>query len=95
MWDVVAKQAALPLCTLLGGHRSSVPVYGSGGWHSLSDEELVNECRRFAAMGIRSYKYKIGTGRDRDRTALLRRVVNGVAGYQFFVAAIAALIVEP
>ena len=73
VWDVLAKQAALPLCTLLGGHRTSVPVYGSGGWHSLSDEELVNECRRFAAMGIRSYKYKIGTSRDRDRTALLRR----------------------
>ncbi len=72
LWDIVATVAGLPLNTILGGHRSRVPVYGSGGWHSLSDEELIAECRSFAEQGIRAYKYKIGTDRDAERTALLR-----------------------
>jgi L-alanine-DL-glutamate epimerase-like enolase superfamily enzyme len=72
-WDLVGKAAGLPVHTLLGGFRDDVPVYGSGGWHSLSDAELIAECQAYAANGITAYKYKIGTGRDRDRTALLRR----------------------
>ncbi len=72
IWDIVAKAAALPLHTLLGGFRSTVPVYGSGGWHSLSDTELVAEAQRFVAQGITAYKYKTGSDRDLERTRLLR-----------------------
>lgn len=75
VWDIVAKASGLPLHTILGGYRRRVPVYGSGGWLSLSDEELVAECESMAALGIRSYKYKIGSGRDEERTALLRRTM--------------------
>ncbi|MPZ74813.1 MAG: hypothetical protein GEU74_16645 [Nitriliruptorales bacterium] len=72
-WDILGKVAGLPVHTLLGAHHHDVPVYGSGGWHDLSDAELVAECEAFAAQGIRAYKYKIGSARDRERTALLRR----------------------
>ncbi|MGH8915652.1 MAG: mandelate racemase/muconate lactonizing enzyme family protein, partial [Acidimicrobiia bacterium] len=72
-WDVVGKTAGLPVHRLLGGFRDDVPVYGSGGWHTLADDELVNECQGFAGMGIAAYKYKIGSPRDRERTALLRQ----------------------
>ncbi|MEX1126641.1 MAG: mandelate racemase/muconate lactonizing enzyme family protein [Acidimicrobiia bacterium] len=72
-WDLVGKAAGLPLHSLLGGFRQDVPVYGSGGWHSLSDEELLAECQAFVSQGITAYKYKIGTSRDEERTALLRR----------------------
>jgi len=71
-WDVVGKAAGLPVHRLLGGFRSDVPVYGSGGWLSLSDSELIAECQNFAGKGITAYKYKIGTSRDKERTALLR-----------------------
>jgi L-alanine-DL-glutamate epimerase-like enolase superfamily enzyme len=74
-WDIVGKAAGLPLHTLFGGYRRHVPVYGSGGWHDLSDDELVAECEAFAAQGIGAYKYKIGSARDRARTALLRRAM--------------------
>lgn len=73
VWDVVAKAAGLPLATILGGATMQVPVYGSGGWHTLSDAELVAEANAFLSQGITSYKYKTGTPRDRERTELLRR----------------------
>lgn len=73
VWDIVAKTAGLPLHTILGGYRRHVPVYGSGGWLSLSDAELVAEAQAMAALGIPSYKFKIGSSRDEERTALLRR----------------------
>lgn len=72
VWDALARHAGLRLCTMLGGYRDRVPVYGSGGWHTLTDDELVQECQDFAAQGIKAYKYKIGTPRDEARTAGLR-----------------------
>ncbi|MGH8926805.1 MAG: enolase C-terminal domain-like protein [Acidimicrobiia bacterium] len=74
-WDIVAKTAGLPLHRLLGGYRNPVPVYGSGGWLNLTDEELVAECEAFAAKGIGAFKFKIGSDRDEERTALLRRAM--------------------
>lgn len=71
-WDLVGKSAGIPVHLLLGGFRDEVPVYGSGGWHSMSDHDLIAECHAFAARGITAYKYKIGSSRDRERTALLR-----------------------
>jgi len=71
-WDILGKSAGLPVHKLLGGFRDQVPVYGSGGWHSLTDDELVAEAEEFAGLGITAYKYKIGTNRDRQRTELLR-----------------------
>ena len=73
MWDIVAKAAGLPLVSILGGFERNVPVYGSGGWHTLTDEALIAEAHDFMAKGITAYKYKTGTARDEERTALLRR----------------------
>lgn len=74
-WDVVGKVAGQPVHTLLGGFANPVPVYGSGGWLSLSDADLVAECQKFAAMGMTAYKLKIGGSRDAERLGLLRREV--------------------
>jgi L-alanine-DL-glutamate epimerase-like enolase superfamily enzyme len=74
-WDILGKAAGLPIHRLLGGFRNEVPVYGSGGWHNLSDAELVAECQNYICQGFSAYKYKIGTERDKERTALLRQEV--------------------
>lgn len=74
-WDIVAKAAGMPLHRLLGGFQEDVPVYGSGGWLDLADEELVAEAERFVSSGISAYKYKVGSPRDLDRTRLLRRAL--------------------
>jgi D-arabinonate dehydratase len=73
VWDLVGKASGLPVHRLLGGFVEEVPVYGSGGWHSLDDDALIDECQAFAKQGIRAYKYKIGSHRDLERTELLRR----------------------
>ena len=73
LWDIVGKAAGLPLNRLLGGHRQEVPAYGSGGWHALTDAELLDEAQAAAGKGMSGYKFKIGTPRDRERTAMLRK----------------------
>ena len=73
VWDAAAKIQNQPLAKLLGGSRDRIEVYGSGGWLSLSDEELVAEAKDHAKKGITGYKLKIGGPRDQKRVALLRR----------------------
>jgi L-alanine-DL-glutamate epimerase-like enolase superfamily enzyme len=84
LWDLKAKLLETPLDRLLGRSRDAVPVYGSGGFVSMSDEELVGELRRWTAeLGISRVKIKVGqdAGRaaDRDlaRTQLARDTIGG------------------
>jgi len=37
LWDLKAKLLEIPLCRLLGAVRTEVPVYGSGGFCSLTE----------------------------------------------------------
>ena len=43
LWDLKARLLDLPLVTLLGEVRESVPIYGSGGFTSYSDEQLERQ----------------------------------------------------
>ena len=74
-WDAFSKSVSMPLHTILGGFRKKVPVYGSGGWFTFSDNDLVEECQNFMKKGITAYKIKIGTPRDEERIALLRKEI--------------------
>ena len=73
VWDAAAKYSGLPLNLILGGNGQKVPVYGSGGWLSMSNSELVEEALRYAEMGVPAYKLKIGGEHDQERLKLLRR----------------------
>lgn len=73
VWDAAAKTAGLPLGIMLGGSRKKVPAYGSGGWLSMEDNELIEEAQNHAEKGISAYKLKIGGKRDKARLKLLRR----------------------
>lgn len=82
LWDLKARILGLPLDRLLGRSRDSVPVYGSGGFVSMSDDELVAQLEHWTGeLGIPRVKIKVGQdwgqqeARDLARTALVRRTV--------------------
>jgi L-alanine-DL-glutamate epimerase-like enolase superfamily enzyme len=68
LWDLTARLAKQPLFRLLGPHRERVPVYGSGGFTSYTDEELADQLGGWVHQGIPRVKMKIGTdwGRRED-----------------------------
>jgi L-alanine-DL-glutamate epimerase-like enolase superfamily enzyme len=70
LWDLKARLLGLPLVSLLGAARSSVPVYGSGGFTSYTIEQLQAQLAGWVQQGIPRVKMKIG----RDPQADLTRV---------------------
>jgi L-alanine-DL-glutamate epimerase-like enolase superfamily enzyme len=82
LWDLKARLLELPLAELLGVARTAVPVYGSGGFTSMTDAELSGQLAHWVHdLGIPRVKMKIGTDRgsrpalDVHRVALARDVI--------------------
>ncbi len=78
MWDAWGKHNEQPVWKLLGSSRTEVPVYGSGGWLSYSDDDLINEVTNYKARGFKAVKIKVGAsdeGRDMHRLRLVREAV--------------------
>lgn len=70
LWDLKARLLNLPLVSLLGAVRESVPIYGSGGFTSYSDAQLQRQLAAWVEQGITRVKMKIG----RDAVTDVRRV---------------------
>jgi L-alanine-DL-glutamate epimerase-like enolase superfamily enzyme len=70
LWDLKARLLNIPLLTLFGAVRNSVPIYGSGGFTSYSEKQLQMQLAGWVKQGITRVKMKIG----RDAKADLRRV---------------------
>ena len=87
LWDLKAKLLQLPLISLLGSIRSSIAVYGSGGFTSYSDQQLQQQLVGWVNSGIRMVKMKIGRepGRDVERVRRARAAIGD--GVQLFVDA--------
>lgn len=82
LWDLKARLLNLPLHRLLGAVRDQVPVYGSGGFVSQSDDELVAQLRGWVDdLGIPQVKIKVGEAwgsepaRDLARVRLARETI--------------------
>ena len=74
LWDLKARLAGKPLFRLLGAYRESVPIYGSGGFTSYTDQELADQLGGWVAEGIPRVKMKIGTDRGRCSEVDVHRV---------------------
>jgi L-alanine-DL-glutamate epimerase-like enolase superfamily enzyme len=70
LWDLKARLLHVPLLTLFGAVRSSVPIYGSGGFTSYSDKQIQIQFAGWIKQGITRVKMKIG----RNARADVRRV---------------------
>lgn len=66
LWDLKARLLDLPLVTLLGSVRESVPVYGSGGFTSYPLAQLREQLGGWVEAGIPRVKMKIGAEPERD-----------------------------
>ncbi len=81
MWDAKGKQAGKSVRAMIGSVVDSVPVYGSGGWLSYSNDELRDEVTGYVKRGFTAVKVKVGAreglGRDMERIALVREAVGG------------------
>jgi L-alanine-DL-glutamate epimerase-like enolase superfamily enzyme len=62
LWDLLGKEAHLPLFRLLGAHRESVPVYASGGYYRDEDpiQAIRAEMERYVQLGFADFKMKVG-----------------------------------
>ncbi len=86
LWDVKAKLLDVALVDLLGRCRDAAPVYGSGGFTSYSDDELVCQLGGWVhGDGIGRVKMKVGTAwgtepiRDVERVAKVRAAIGADA----------------
>jgi L-alanine-DL-glutamate epimerase-like enolase superfamily enzyme len=80
LWDAYAKSAGQPLFRMLGGARTQIPAYHSGGlWLSSSKQDLVEEAGRFVAQGFRAIKMRVGPG-DLDTHIARVRLVRETIG---------------
>jgi L-alanine-DL-glutamate epimerase-like enolase superfamily enzyme len=61
-WDRSARAAGEPLWRRLGGTRTEIPAYASGGYYRAGDpvENVAAEVGRHRARGFRDYKMKVG-----------------------------------
>ena len=81
LWDLKARAAGQPLFRLLGPYREAVPIYGSGGFTSYSEQELAEQLGGWVEQGIPRVKMKIGkdwgTKPDEDvaRVKVARRAI--------------------
>jgi L-alanine-DL-glutamate epimerase-like enolase superfamily enzyme len=92
LWDLKAKLAELPLVKLLGQVHDDVAVYGSGGFTSLTDDQLAAQLGGWVHdQGIPRVKMKVGQAwgsrpdRDLERAQVARAAIGD--GAELFVDA--------
>lgn len=87
LWDLKARLLDLPLVDLLGTSRRAVPIYGSGGFTSYSDDVLCDQLTGWIeTTGCQAVKMKIGSEPDRDLDRV-RHARDAIGGVDLFVDA--------
>jgi L-alanine-DL-glutamate epimerase-like enolase superfamily enzyme len=66
LWDLRARLHDVPLVALLPAAHDRVPIYGSGGFCSYSDDRLREQLGGWVAEGIPRVKMKLGRDPERD-----------------------------
>lgn len=66
LWDLKAKLFDVPLCNLLGKAKSSMLIYGSGGFTSYNKKQLQQQLSGWIEEGIQHVKIKIGAHPEDD-----------------------------
>jgi L-alanine-DL-glutamate epimerase-like enolase superfamily enzyme len=77
LWDLQAKLLGTPLVRLFGQVRDVMPLYGSGGFTSYTNEKLQEQLGGWVEQGIPRVKMKIGRDPQADpqRVAAAREAI--------------------
>jgi L-alanine-DL-glutamate epimerase-like enolase superfamily enzyme len=82
MWDAWARTLRQPVWRVFGAVHDRVPLYGSGGWLSYSQAELLDEVTGYVRRGFKAVKIKVGSpevAEDVERLTRVREAVgNGI-----------------
>jgi L-alanine-DL-glutamate epimerase-like enolase superfamily enzyme len=70
--DLKARLLGLPLVRLLGRCRDSAPLYGSGGFLTVSDDRLAEQVGGWAEEGFAAVKIKVGADLPTERRRMKR-----------------------
>jgi L-alanine-DL-glutamate epimerase-like enolase superfamily enzyme len=73
-WDLKARLLNVSISTLLGRCHREVPIYGSGGFTTLSDTQLADQVAWWQSVGCTAMKIKIGESWGTEVKRDLRRV---------------------
>src|SRR4051812_18373305 len=66
LWDLKAKLLGVSFADLLPRYHLRVPVYGSGGFTSYTNQELREQLGGWVHAGLRAVKIKVGREPARD-----------------------------
>ncbi|MFQ5910836.1 MAG: mandelate racemase/muconate lactonizing enzyme family protein [Thermoplasmata archaeon] len=85
LWDLKGKALEMPVCRLLGGCRSRVPVYASGGYYEEGKtvDDLADETVAYVKQGFKAVKIKVGLlslDEDEERVRAVREAVGPDVG---------------
>lgn len=81
LWDLKARLLQQPLANLLGSRQEDILAYGSGGFTSYTEKQLVDQLTGWASDGFLSVKMKIGRdpAQDPRRIAAVQKALKGRA----------------
>ena len=81
IWDLMAREAGLPLYRLLGGYRKEVRAYASAGFYAEGKDAagLADEARGYVEAGFRHVKIKVGRTYDTPVNPLVHMDAPGFA----------------
>jgi L-alanine-DL-glutamate epimerase-like enolase superfamily enzyme len=81
LWDLKARLFDKPVIDLLGQARKTIPAYGSGGFTSYTEQQLLSQVTGWVEEGLGSVKMKIGSEPHQDlaRVTAVARALNGRA----------------